>query len=812
MSLKFKLISFCLVLGLIPLVIVSVFSVELASKALSEQAFSQLESVRDTKKKNLEDLISKWYHEVELFSNVKEVYNTVGMIGEYAIDNGFPGRRLNVHSDEYIEIHQYAKKPFEPFVKTLGYDDALLIDDYGRVLFTVNKEADVGIDLVKGPYKDSNLAKVWRKAVKGEIVFADFEPYEPLGGIPVAFIAAPVRSHAGDIQGVAVLRIPLKEINSIMTLRSGMGETGESYLVGQDLHMRSDSELNPLYRSVRSSFENPDLGKVDSVAVNQALADISNTSLTVDSKDISFLTAYAPLKIGTSTWALISEIHKDEAFSAVTRLRLITLLITITTAILVVIISLIFLRSEIINPLKDIENYVAAISTGNFKADIEGVFKGEIKNLADGIQLMVSELKNKLGFSQGILEGMTVPCLVSDTEARISYINNPLCRLLESSDSCESWIGKPVKDLLQIPEDEQGIIAQCLSEKKPVLNRERKLHTKKEGHRNVRIDAAPLYNLDSDLIGGFAIIIDLSDIKAKEDQITEQNKIMVEITANAESISKYLTNGAAEIELQVENVSANTERQFDKIEQSSQAVTEMNRTLVSSSKNAETAVQQAKNTQLRAESGMHTLTETSIAILQLKSLSDMVMENMHELGEQTQSIGGIINVINDIADQTNLLALNAAIEAARAGEAGRGFAVVADEVRKLAEKTMLSTNEVEGAIHRIRESAKSNMEKTDLTVAAVEHASGLVSKSVDALQSISDMSVDTACEIQLIAKATDEQSRAHDLIHKNVEDIKSIAGETKSDMRHSSESISSLARTAEELEKLIKKLSLAGSK
>ncbi len=811
MSLKFKLISFCLVLGLIPLVIVSVFSVELASKALSEQAFGQLESVRDAKKKNVEDLITKWFHEVELFSNVKEVYNTVGMIGEYAIDNGVSGKRLDIHSDEYTEIHQYAKKPFAPFVKTLGYDDALLIDDYGRVLFTVNKEADVGIDLVKGPYKDSNLAKVWRKAVKGEIAFADFESYEPLGGIPVAFIAAPVRSHAGDIQGVAVLRIPLKEINSIMTLRSGMGETGESYLVGEDFHMRSDSELNPLYRKVRSSFDNPELGKVESTAVKQALSGISNTALTVDSKGTSFLTAYSPLKIGTSTWALISEIHEDEAFSAVTRLRLITLIITVSTAILVVIISLLFLRSEIINPLKRIEDYVGAISTGNFKADIEGEFKGEIKNLSDGIQIMVSELKDKLGFSQGILEGMTVPCLVSNTEAQISYINNPLCRLLESSDSCESWIGKPVKDLLQIPEDEQGIIAHCLAEKAPVLNRERKLHTKKEGYRNVRIDAAPLYNLDSDLIGGFALIIDLSDIRAKEDQITEQNKVMVEITANAESISKYLTNGAAEIELQVENVSANTERQFDKIEQSSQAVTEMNLTLVSSSKNAETAVEQAKNTQRQAESGMHTLTETSIAIGQLKSLSDMVMENMHELGEQTQSIGGIINVINDIADQTNLLALNAAIEAARAGEAGRGFAVVADEVRKLAEKTMLSTNEVEGAIRRIRESAKSNIEKTDMTVEAVEHASGLVAKSVEALQSISDMSVDTASEIQKIAKATDEQSRAHDLIHKNVEDIKSIAGETKTDMRHSSKSISSLARTAEELEKLIEKLSMAGN-
>ncbi|MBI9111458.1 methyl-accepting chemotaxis protein [Maridesulfovibrio ferrireducens] len=812
MSLKFKLISFCLIIGLIPLLIVGVFSVELASKALSEQAFGHLESVRDTKKKNLEGLINKWFNEVELFSNVKEVYNTAGLIGEYSMENGVSGKRMDVNSEEYTELHQYTKTPFQPFVKTLGYDDAILINDYGRVLFTVKKQADLGIDLDKGQYNNSNLAKVWEKAVKGEIAFADFEPYEPLEGAPVAFVAAPVYSHAGDIQGVVALRIPLKEINEIMTLRSGMGETGESYLVGEDFHMRSDSELNPLFRSVKTSFQNPEKGKIQSEAVKQALLGKSATAIMKDSTNTSFLTAYTPLKIGSSTWALISEIHEEEAFSAVTQLRITALVISVITAIIVVVISLIFLRHELLNPLKRIEDFVSYVANGDFKKNLDGNFKSEIKNLSDGIQVMVEELKNKLGFSQGILEGMTVPCLVADTEANISYLNDPLCKLLESGDTCENWIGKPVKDLLQIPQDEQGIIAQCLKDKAPILNRERTFSTKMNHCRHVRIDAAPLYNLDKDLIGSFAVIIDLSDIKNKEELISEQNKMMIDITANAESISKYLTKGAAEIASQVEHVSTNTDRQFDKIEHSSQAVTEMNQTLLGSSQNAENAFTQAKNTQLQAQEGMHTLTETSIAIDQLQSLSDMVKGNMHELGKQTESIGGIINVIDDIADQTNLLALNAAIEAARAGDAGRGFAVVADEVRKLAEKTMMSTKQVERAVKSIQKSAQLNIEKTDMTVEAVIHASGLVSKSVNALQSISRMSVDTALEIEKIAQATEEQSGAHDLIHKNVEDIKIIAGETKTDMRHSSDSISNLARTAEELEKLIDKLSSAGGR
>lgn len=732
------------------------------------------------------------------------------MIGEYVLENEIAGKKLPVESEEYRELHQYATAPFRPFVETLGYDDAILINDYGRVIYTFQKEKDLGADLINGIYKNTNLARAFRKAVKGEIVFADFEPYAPLGNNPAAFVCAPVHSHAGDIQGVVALRIPLNEINSIMTLRTGMGDTGESYLVGEDFLMRSDSELNPLFRSVRTSFSHPEKGKVESEAVKLALEGQHSTAVMNDKNGIAHLTAYSPIQIGEYRWALISEITKEEAFFAVTQLRIAALIISFVTAAFVVISTLIFLNKAIITPLRRIEDFVSSIADGNFKAKLEGEFKSEIKKLADGIQVMVAELKNKLGFSQGMLDGMTVPCLISDTEAKISYLNQPLCELLESGDSCQNWVGRPVKELLQAPAGQKGILSTCLETKSPVLNVERRWETKRKNFRDVRIDAAPLYDLDGELIGGFSLIVDLSDMKAKESLITEQNKVMVEITEKAKVISSHLTKGASEIEMQVDQVSANTEKQFDRIECSSQAITEMNQTLLNSVENADNAAVQARQTQRQAEEGMKTMTETSVAINQLQSLSDLVMENMHKLGSHSESIGGIIGVINDIADQTNLLALNAAIEAARAGEAGRGFAVVADEVRKLAEKTMQSTKEVEKAIKSIQDSAKSNIENTDMTVQAVKHASTLVEESVGAFKEISEMSVNTATEIQRIAQATDQQSDAHDQIHKSVEDLKMLAGDTKTDMHSSAKSITSLARTAQELEKLIERLSSAG--
>ncbi len=122
------------------MIFIGVLSLEMASKTLSAQAYGQLESVRDSKKKNVEDLVSKWFHEVKLFSNVKEVYNAVGLVGEYGMEYGIPGKTYEVNSAEYIEVHEYVSPTFKPFVETLGYDDAILINDYGRVLYTVKKE------------------------------------------------------------------------------------------------------------------------------------------------------------------------------------------------------------------------------------------------------------------------------------------------------------------------------------------------------------------------------------------------------------------------------------------------------------------------------------------------------------------------------------------------------------------------------------------------------------------------------------------------------------------------------------------------
>ena len=132
----------------------------------------------------------------------------------------------------------------------------------------------------------------------------------------------------------------------------------------------------------------------------------------------------------------------------------------------------------------------------------------------------------------------------------------------------------------------------------------------------------------------------------------------------------------------------------------------------------------------------------------------------------------------DIADQTNLLALNAAIEAARAGEAGRGFAVVADEVRKLAEKTMSSTTDVGNAIAAIQQSAGQSIQQVEKAVGNISEATEYSNKSGEALKEIVGMVDQTADEVLAIAAASEQQSATSEEINRSVADVNHIAAST----------------------------------
>jgi methyl-accepting chemotaxis protein len=267
--------------------------------------------------------------------------------------------------------------------------------------------------------------------------------------------------------------------------------------------------------------------------------------------------------------------------------------------------------------------------------------------------------------------------------------------------------------------------------------------------------------------------------------------------------ASQLVSAATEVASASEQMSRGANDQTNQIAQVSTAIEEMTATIVESSKNAGEASNGARSASDTAGEGGAVVQQT---VQGMQRITDVVRQSASSIGKLAHSadqIGEIINVIDDIADQTNLLALNAAIEAARAGEQGRGFAVVADEVRKLAERTGKATGEITEMIKGIQSETQEAVKSMDAGIAEVDQGRDLADRAGNSLSEIVAMSQRVMDMIQQIATATEEQSAAAEQISKNVENVSSIARESATGAEQSAAAAEQLNRQAESLQQIV---------
>ncbi|HJA09132.1 MAG TPA: methyl-accepting chemotaxis protein [Candidatus Mailhella merdigallinarum] len=278
---------------------------------------------------------------------------------------------------------------------------------------------------------------------------------------------------------------------------------------------------------------------------------------------------------------------------------------------------------------------------------------------------------------------------------------------------------------------------------------------------------------------------------------------MLAAARQLETVVEIVSSASAELSAQIEESEHGAERQAARMAETATAMEEMNATVLEVARNAGAAAEVSDAARQRAEAGAVVVEKAVTGIRKVREQSLSLKQDMAALAENARSIGSLMSVISDIADQTNLLALNAAIEAARAGEAGRGFAVVADEVRKLAEKTMSATNHVGDAIKDIQASTAKSMEQVDGAVLSIEEATELANQSGAALGEIVGMVDKAADQVRAIAAASEQQSAASEEINASITQVNNIAAETAQAMEQSTQAVAELAEQAQTLSTLI---------
>ncbi len=448
--------------------------------------------------------------------------------------------------------------------------------------------------------------------------------------------------------------------------------------------------------------------------------------------------------------------------------------------------SLINISNVLKNIILEYANLEKSIKHGDLlvKSDPKK-FKGEFASLIDGTNDIIDCYIS-------VIDNIPSPVVVLDTNLCTRYINRAGINLVGNG-----YLNKTCKNLFNRDDDgsDKDGLRKALTTK-IAQKGETRAHPAK-GDLDIVYNAIPLLDSHTGQVNAMLqLITDVTDFK-------ETQQTILRVAEQATHISSQVAMASHELNSQLKNSETLAVTQADRVSTASHIMETMDQEVVAMSRMAQDASDSSMHAKNEAGNGAEVVEKAIKSISVVENQSQNLISDMKKLNENANAINEVITTISDIADQTNLLALNAAIEAARAGESGRGFAVVADEVRKLAEKTMVSTVQVQSAITTIQASVSENVAKVDQSAQEIHKTSQLVNETGVVFKSIMGMVEQSSEKAQNIADSSVQQANDSHKVNLALTEVNELAGRTASNMQDSLNSIAELTSQSQALSELI---------
>lgn len=518
----------------------------------------------------------------------------------------------------------------------------------------------------------------------------------------------------------------------------------------------------------------------------------------------------------------------------------ITIILIVAATLILLFISFKIVQA-IKNPISTLKYAAEKLAAGDFSVRVQKINNDEIGDLTTAF----GDMAEKIAMQIQYLDNIPIPVTIIDMEYSIQYMNKKGAHVLARNK--EELIGKKCYD--------QFKTGHCNTEKCAVakaMKNDGVFTEETVAHPNgmelpILYTGAAIKNREGQIIGALEAVTDIKEIKEMQNYLTRSTeKLMVamdkfadgDLTIEAipekqnDDIGNLFNNfnrsvlnikemmiqvteavqatasASAQISSSSEEMAAGAQEQSSQTREIASAIEQMTTTIMETTKNSGLAAEKAKKAGEIAEDGGKIVDASITGMNRIAEVVKQSAFTVKELGKGSDQIGEIIQVIDDIADQTNLLALNAAIEAARAGEQGRGFAVVADEVRKLAERTTKATKEIAVMIKQIQKDTSEAVLSMEAGTAEVEKGRELSNRAGKSLTSIISGAKETVDIVTQVAVASEEQSAAAEQISKSVEGINSVTEEATSGIQQIAKASEDLNRLTLDLQQLVSRFKI----